>query len=85
MRSKQARIVQAWIIAVLCCAAAAQTPAPRIVEQNGRYALMVDGQPFLILGGQINNSSSWSATMPDVWPLMEGMHANTVEAPVYWE
>ena len=23
--------------------------------------------------------------MPEVWPLLEYMHANTVEAPVYWE
>ncbi|GGH05044.1 DUF5597 domain-containing protein [Silvibacterium dinghuense] len=58
---------------------------PRIVEQNGRHALLVDGKPYLILGGQINNSSSWPGTMKDVWPTIEGMHANTVEAPVYWE
>ena len=59
--------------------------APHLVEQNGRHVLIVDGAPFLILGGQINNSSSWPSTMPDVWPVIEGMHANTVEAPVYWE
>jgi hypothetical protein len=66
-------------------AALAQAPAPRVVQQDGRYALMVDGAPFLILGAQINNSSSWPSTMPDVWPVIEGMHANAVEAPVYWE
>lgn len=60
-------------------------PAPHLTEQDGRYALIVGGAPFLVLGGQINNSSSWPATMPDVWPVIEGMHANTVEAPVYWE
>ena len=59
--------------------------APHLVENNGRHALIVDGAPFLILAGQINNSSSWPFTMPDVWPVIEGMHANTVEAPVYWE
>src|SRR5579859_6174139 len=26
---------------------------PRIEQKDGRYALMVDGHPFLILGGQI--------------------------------
>ena len=70
-------------------AAAAQQPAsnaaPHLVKQNGRYAFYLDGKPFLILGGQINNSSSWPSTMPDVWPMIEGIHANTVEAPVYWE
>jgi beta-galactosidase GanA len=65
--------------------ALSQTPAPRVVQQGGRHALMVDRAPFLILGAQINNSSSWPSTMPDVWPVIEGMHANTVEAPVYWE
>lgn len=63
----------------------AQTPSPHIAHQDGRYALMVDGQPYLVLGGQINNSSSWPSTMPDVWPVIDGMHANTMEAPVYWE
>lgn len=60
-------------------------PAPRIITQNGRHALLVEGAPYLILGAQINNSSSWPATLPQVWPALEALHANTVEAPVYWE
>ena len=59
--------------------------APRIVERDGRHALMVEGAPYLVLGGQINNSISWPAVLPQVWPALEAMHANTVEAPVYWE
>jgi hypothetical protein len=58
---------------------------PRLVKKDGRYALLVDGQPFLILGAQINNSSAWPAVLPEVWPAIEAIHANTVEAPVYWE
>jgi beta-galactosidase GanA len=58
---------------------------PKIVKANGRFTLLVDGQPYLILGAQINNSSAWPSTLPQVWPLIEAMHANTVEAPVYWE
>src|SRR6476620_11309412 len=58
---------------------------PHLVKKDGRYALMVDGQPFLILGAQINNSSAWPAVLPQVWPAIEVIHANTVEAPVYWE
>ena len=65
--------------------AAAQTPLPRIAHANGRFALEVDGSPYLVLGAQINNSSAWPATLPEVWPLIEQMHANTVSAPVYWE
>jgi hypothetical protein len=59
--------------------------APKVVEKNGRHALIVDGAPFLVLGAQINNSSSWPSTLPAVWTALEDMHANTVEAPVYWE
>jgi Domain of unknown function (DUF5597)/Beta-galactosidase len=58
---------------------------PRIEKRNGRYAFIVDGKPFLILGAQINNSSSWPAALATAWPALEAMHVNTVEAPVYWE
>jgi len=59
--------------------------APKIIQQDGRYALMVAGRPYLILGAQINNSSAWPSMLPEVWPAIASMHANTVEAPVYWE
>jgi hypothetical protein len=47
--------------------------------------LIVDGRPFLILGGQIHNSSAWPSELPQVWESMAALHANTIEAPVYWE
>lgn len=56
-----------------------------IANKDGRFALVVDGQPYLMLGAQINNSSSWDSSLPNVWPALEAMHVNTVEAPVYWE
>jgi hypothetical protein len=60
-------------------------PIPRLVQKDGRYALFVDGAPYLILGAQINNSSAWPAMLPKVWPAMAALHVNTVEMPVYWE
>lgn len=59
--------------------------APRIEQKDGRYTLLVDGHPYLILGGQIHNSSAWPDELPQVWDSMAALHANTVEAPVYWE
>ncbi len=59
--------------------------APRMAKQDGRFAMTVDGKPFLMLGAQINNSSAWASSLPQVWPALEAMHVNTVEAPVYWE
>jgi len=59
--------------------------APQLVQKDGRYTLLVEGRPYLILGGQIHNSSAWPSELPQVWDSMAALHANTVEAPVYWE
>ncbi len=77
-------------LAVSTAAFAAQPPQtahpiPRVVERDGRYALMVDGAPYLMLGAQSNNSSDWPAMLPKVWPAIEYLHANTLETPIYWE
>ena len=67
-------------------AVAAQGKAlPRIIEKDGRYALLVDGEPYLMLGVQANNSSAWPEYLDKVWPAAEALHANTVELPIYWE
>lgn len=58
---------------------------PSLVTQNGRHALMVDGEPYLILGAQTNNSANYPAALKDVWPTLEKMHANTLSIPVAWE
>jgi len=59
--------------------------APKLVQKDGRWAFLVEGRPYLILGGQIHNSSSWPSELPQVWASLAVLHANTVEAPVYWE
>lgn len=66
-------------------ASAAAAPLPQIVSRNGRHELLVDGSPFLILGGQANNSSNYPAILPKVWPTIKAIHANTLEIPVAWE
>src|SRR5689334_22315386 len=58
---------------------------PSIIEKNGRHAFLVDGKPFLMLGGQAHNSSGWPGMLPKLWLAVEKMHANTLEVPVYWE
>ncbi len=61
------------------------TAMPTLAVKNGRHALLVDGKPFLILGGQAHNSSAWPALLPQLWQSIENLHANTLEVPIYWE
>jgi hypothetical protein len=61
------------------------SPIPKLIEKNGRHALLVDGEPFFILGGQAHNSSAWPGMMPQVWEAVKELHANTLEVPIYWE
>jgi hypothetical protein len=87
---KMMRIASAWCVVALLTVGATWSQinsgsVPRIVEKNGRHALLVDGQPFLILGGQAHNSSGWPGMLPQVWLAIETMHANTLEVPIYWE
>ncbi|MDM4765200.1 DUF5597 domain-containing protein [Pelomonas sp. SE-A7] len=78
------RLFAAALLAGLCSAQAAP-PLPRIVEKDGRHALMVDGRPFLMLGAQVHNSSNYPAALKKVWPAVRDAGANTVLVPVAWE
>jgi beta-galactosidase GanA len=68
-------------------AATGRGPAdmPRIVEKDGRHALLVDGAPFVMLAGQAHNSSNYPLALPKVWAALKDAHANTLEIPVAWE
>jgi hypothetical protein len=74
-----------FLVALTPCILSQTSEAPRLDRKDGRYTLLVDGRPYLILGGQIHNSSAWPSELPQVWESMAALHANTIEAPVYWE
>ena len=78
-------VLVSGLLAISCWPARAAQPIPEIVTRNGRSALMVDGAPFLVLGAQVNNSSSWSAMLPKVWPAVKNLGANTVSVAMPWE
>lgn len=74
------------ILAALSAAmSVAAADLPRVVTRDGRHALLVDGEPFLVLGAQVNNSSAWPGALAKVWPAVEQLQANTVIVPVAWE
>lgn len=65
---------------------AAASPMPRLVEQRGVKQLHVEGKPYLILGGELANSSaSDRAYMASRWKPLADMNLNTVLMPVSWE
>ena len=56
------------------------------IEEN-RKTLMVDGKTFVILGGELHNSSASDLDYmkEHVWPTLRKLGGNCYLAPVYWE
>ena len=83
------------ILAVLAChaqqterktAPAVRTELPHLRKQGASTQMIVDGRPFLMLAGELHNSSASSlAYMKPVWKKLTALHLNTVIASVSWE
>jgi hypothetical protein len=60
--------------------------APRVERGTaGGWQLTVRGKPFLILGGELGNSSAGTAAQADaILPRLAAEHFNTVLMPVAW-
>src|SRR5437899_4536662 len=79
-----------WLLAVVVWSTIAvgqtQQNTPHLQKRGNVTQLMVDGKPFLILGGELYNSSSSSPSyMQPIWPKLAALHLNTVVTPVSWE
>jgi beta-galactosidase GanA len=60
--------------------------APHLEKRGVTTQLIVDGKPFLILSGELHNSSSSSLEyMQPLWSQLAGMGLNTVITPLSWE
>jgi beta-galactosidase GanA len=64
-----------------------QSPNLPYLSKKGTVTqLIVDNKPFLILGGELGNSTATTTqNMLTVWPKLKAMNLNTVLVPVYWE
>src|SRR5262245_57401230 len=86
--------VAAWMAAAPTPAASpAPTPAgkapaagPRLVTTAGRTRLEVQGRPFLMIGGELANSSASSLPVAKAaLAKLPAIGLNTVLVPVSWE
>src|ERR1019366_10373936 len=59
-------------------------PIPQLVKSGGKYTFMVDGKPFIILGGQVHNPNAFPDLIEPAWARLKALNADTVEYPVYW-
>jgi hypothetical protein len=88
MKTKRLSLIPIFfsaIIFVCSCTEQPEMPVPRL-EKNGNVTqLNVDGKPFLVLGGELGNSSSSSREyMKEYWPVLKASGMNTVLAVVEW-
>ena len=68
--------------------AAERAPAdiPHLAPHGSTQQLVVDGKPFLVLGGELSNSAASSADyLSHLWPGLKSVGLNTVIAPVEWD
>ncbi len=62
------------------------TQAPHLEKRGAATQLVVDGKPFLMLSGELHNSSSSSLKyMKPIWPQLAAMGINSVVTPLSWE
>jgi beta-galactosidase GanA len=60
--------------------------APHLEKRGATTQLIADGQPFLMLSGELHNSSSSSLEyMKPIWPQLKAMGLNSVVTPLSWE
>ena len=84
---RQAILITLMMICTSILVAQAQNSGIPHLEKHGTATqLVVDGKPFLMLGGELLNSSSSSLDyMRPVWPRLAAIPLNTVLTPLSWE
>ena len=79
------RSIISLLAGVLLSTALAQ-PTPHWQQQGSAKQLIVDNCPYLILGGELGNSSASSPQdIERIFPKLKRMGLNTVLVPAYWD
>ena len=83
---KHPRLLASLIVCAASISAAETTALPQIRPNEAAKQLFVDGKPFIVLGGELHNSSASSIEyMKPIWDKLAAMHLNTVIGTVSWE
>lgn len=63
----------------------AQQSLPEIRKEGNKHVFYLEGEPYLILGAQLWNSSAWPQITDRFWEQAKTLGCNTIEAPIYWQ
>src|SRR5882757_2405725 len=58
---------------------------PHLRKQGTATQLIVEGQPFLVRGGELSNSHGEPDYLRASWPKLKALNLNTIVTPVYWD
>ncbi len=81
-------VLAACVLVLLGCAPErdGRATAPHLRVQGDATQLIVDGEPFLMLAGELGNSTPSSlAYLGERWQRLQALHLNTVLSPISWE
>lgn len=75
------------ILTAFCSLArTAVRPHAELIENHGARQLVVDGRPWLLLGGELGNSSATSPRdVAAIFPKLRELGLNCVLVPAYWD
>ena len=73
------------LMSALTPAAAAESALPTLEPRGAATQLIVEGKPYLILGGEVANTASSSLPYMDtVWPKLTRLNLNTTLVAIAW-
>jgi beta-galactosidase GanA len=81
-----ARSLSICTVAAFAALSVRAADTPHLALHGSATQLIVDGRPYLVLGGELSNSSASDPNyLSALWPGLEAVGLNTVFAPVEWD
>lgn len=79
-------IVTSLLSAIIAVAVVAAVPSRLEKNEHGAVQLIVNDKPFLMIAGELHNSSNSTTTyMNSLWSALNNLNLNTVLAAIAWE